>query len=124
MVWQECFRSEFVGFAVSMGLLFLLSVVSMFLARRADLDVPEARWWWTAALLMWSVNGLITSVYHLPVNIQRYSVPFTTEAADTLRTSWLALHVPRVLMAMGTHLAATQAALVSSWTSGAHRAAS
>ena len=122
MAWQQGFWSEFMGFAVAIVPLFLLSFVGMFFARRADIDVSEARWWWTAGLAMWAVNFVITSVYHLPVNIQLYSVPFSPEEADTVRTTWLALHAPRVLLAIGTHLAATQAALLSSWANGARRA--
>lgn len=118
MLWQQGFWSEFTGFAVAIVPLFLLSFVSMFLARRLDREVPEARWWWTAGLVMWSVNCLITSVYHLPVNLRLYGVPFSPEEADAVRTMWLALHVPRVLLAIGTHLAATQAALQSRWAAG------
>jgi hypothetical protein len=118
MVWQRGFWSEFTGFAVAIVPLFLISFVAMFVGRRADLEVPGARWWWTAGLLMWSANFVITSVYHLPVNIQLYSVPFSLEEADAVRTTWLALHVPRVVLAIGTHVCAVQAALHSRWAAG------
>lgn len=120
MVWQQGFWAEFMGFAVAIVPLFLLSFVGLYLSRRADRDVPAARWWWTAGLIMWGINFVITSVYHLPVNIQLYSVPFTAEEADTIRTTWLALHVPRMLLSIGTHLAAIQAALISRGVVSAH----
>lgn len=118
LVWQQGFWSEFVGFAVAIVPLFLLTFVGLFLSRRADLDVPAARWWWTLGLALWSVNFVITSVYHLPVNLQLYSAPFTAEEADAVRTTWLVLHIPRVLLAIGTHLAGVQAALIGSWVAG------
>lgn len=124
MVWQQGFWSEFMGFAVAIVPLFMLTIVGLVLSRNADRDVPHARWWWTAAIAMWSANFVITSVYHLPVNIQLYSVPFSPADADTVRTTWLVLHVPRVLLAIGTHLAAAHAALLSAHAAGTREAAS
>ena len=121
MVWQTGFWSEFIAFAVAIVPLFLLSFIGMFLSRRTDIDIPEARWWWTAGLMMWGVNCLITSVYHLPVNLYLQGLTYTAAEAETVRTTWLALHVPRVLLAIGTHLAAVQAALIASAAHGAMR---
>lgn len=120
MAWQQGFWSEFVGFGVAIVPLFLLTVAGLFLSRRADLEVPAARWWWTAGLAMWAVNFVITSVVHLPINLMLYSVPFSPEEADSVRLFWLVLHIPRVLLAIGTHLAAVQAGLLGSWAAGVH----
>lgn len=112
MVWQEGFWTEFLGFAVAIVPLFLLTFVGIILSRKSDAAHPEARRWWTIALIMWSINFVITSVYHLPVNIQLSSVPFSAEEASAVRTTWLAMHVPRMLLAIGTNLAAIRAALL------------
>lgn len=124
MVWQQGFWAEFLGFAVAIVPLFLLTFVGLYRSRRADIDVPAARWWWTAGLVMWGINCVITSAYYLPVNIQLSGVPFSPEEAEAVRTLWLALHAPRVLLAIGTFLAAAQGALISAAASGSASVAS
>ena len=113
LVWQRGFWVEFLSFAVAIVPLYLLTVVGLFFARRAHIDVPAARWWFTAGLVMWAINFAITSFFHLPLNIYLSFEPFTAEQADLMRTLWLALHVPRVFLAVGTHVAAVQGVVIS-----------
>jgi len=112
-VWQAGFWVEFLSFAVAIVPLYLLTVVGLFFARRANLDVPAARWWFTAGLVMWSLNFAITSLFHLPLNIYLAFEPFTAEQAGLMRTLWLALHVPRVVLAIGTHLAMVKGVVIA-----------
>ena len=106
LVWQQGFWVEFLSFAVAIVPLYLLTAIGLFLSRRAAIDLPAARWWLTAGLVMWGINFAITSFFHLPLNIYLAFEPFTPEQADLWRTLWIALHVPRVFLAIGTHLAA------------------
>ena len=111
LAWQAGFWDEFSAFAVAIIPAFVLAVVGIVGARRNDASVPRARRWWTVALVLWIVNSLITSVYHLPENLALRGLVYSAPEAAAVRTMWLTLHVPRVLLAMGMFVATVLAGL-------------
>ena len=120
LAWQAGFWREFVGFAVGIVPLFLATFIGILISRK-NTQSPLARRWWLIALVLWGVNCLITSCYHLPQNLELRALAYTSEEAAAVRTTWLALHVPRVLLAFGTHIAAVWAALLGASASSNSR---
>ena len=99
--WQAGFWGEFSAFAVAIVPAFLLALVGIVLSRRNAASMPQARRWWTIALVLWVINSVVTSAYHLPENLALRGLTYSAQEADAVRTMWLALHVPRVLMSLG-----------------------
>ncbi len=109
--WQAGFWGEFTSFAVAIIPAFLLALIGIFVSRRNAASVPQARRWWTIALVLWVINSLITSAYHLPENLALRGLSYSAQEADAVRTMWLALHVPRVLLSLGMFVSTVLAGL-------------
>ena len=126
------FFPQFSNFLYTIVPLFLLMPVGLILSARLDWDVAPARRNWVIALWLYLAVTLITSFYHMPLNVRLAAAigspvgdaldfyksialtgPVTEENADTIRTLWLLGHIPRVLITLALPVYALRAMAAS-----------
>ncbi len=88
-------------------------IQTLFLALSVRLAWPRRniRNLWLTALGLWIVNGVITSVYHVPVVFRAMSGSYTADELPSVVTTWLGLHWLRIAIALTTAYFAVSAAL-------------
>ncbi|NJL54677.1 MAG: hypothetical protein HC838_01240 [Spirulinaceae cyanobacterium RM2_2_10] len=89
----------------------LVQTVFLALSVRLAWSRRNVRNLWLMALGLWIVNGVITSVYHVPVVFKAMSGSYTPDVLASTVATWLALHWLRVAIALLTAYIAISAAL-------------
>lgn len=95
-------------------------VQTLFLALSLRLAWPrrDIRNLWLTALGLWIVNGVITSVYHVPVVFRVMSGSYTPDELPSVVTTWLVFHWLRIVIALTTAYFAVSAALKEAMQAG------
>ncbi|MEQ9038996.1 MAG: hypothetical protein RIE24_11640 [Silicimonas sp.] len=113
------FFPQFSNFLYTIMPLFLAMPVGLILSARLDWQVAPARRNWVIALWLYLAVSLITTFYHMPLNVRLATAigspvgdaldfykgialvgPVTEENSTTIRTLWLLGHIPRVLITL------------------------
>lgn len=71
----------------------------------------EIRNLWLLALGLSIVNGVITSIYHVPIVFRAMSGSYTPDELPSVVTTWLVFHWLRIMIALTTAYLAISAAL-------------
>ncbi|NJL54381.1 hypothetical protein HC928_03720 [bacterium] len=95
-------------------------VQTLFLALSLRLAWPKhkIRNLWLTALGLWIVNGVITSVYHVPIVFRAMSGSYTPDELPSVVTTWLVFHWLRIMISLTTAYLAVSAALKEAMQAG------
>jgi hypothetical protein len=69
---------------------------------------PSARKAWKMALYATLLSIAITSIYHLPVNLELIAQSYTAEEVSSKLNTWVALHWVRIVLALVASIFAIQ----------------
>lgn len=105
LTWMNGFWSQFTGFAYTIIPLFMLTLIGLVLSARLDWRQSRLRRLWLIAIALYVLTSLITLGYHLPENFRLRAGGYSAAEADAVRSLWLGLHIPRILLAFGIPIA-------------------
>ncbi|MEM8500522.1 MAG: hypothetical protein AAF542_21075 [Pseudomonadota bacterium] len=119
-IFYHEFWPQFLHFVLTIIPLFLIMPVALVLSARIDWHKPDLRRIWLITLFFYVVVTAITSIIHLPLNLQMGAATYSSDAAarnewywlinifgqaDMLdassnRSYWLLWHVPRIALTL------------------------
>lgn len=109
LTWMNGFWVEFTRFSLTIIPLFLLTLVGLVLSVCLDWGESRLKRLWLIAIGLYIATSLITMIYHLPENLRLHDGLYSAAEAEAIRSLWLWLHVPRVVLAFGIPLVALRA---------------
>ncbi|MGB3496032.1 MAG: hypothetical protein WBA57_25105 [Elainellaceae cyanobacterium] len=107
----QAFPQDWIQIAWTIIPIALVQTVFLALSTRLAWSRRNVRNLWLIALGLWIVNGVMTSIYHVPVVFQAMSGSYTPDELASTVTTWLALHWLRIVIALLTAYFAVSAAL-------------
>ncbi len=114
LVWRAGFWDEFLNFALTIIPLNLITLVGLVLSVRLDWQNLPVRRLWMWAVWLYVANTVFTLGYFIPQNILLIWDNYTAAEASTVRATWLALHVIRVVIAFAVPIYALLAIIKKS----------
>lgn len=107
----QAFPQDWIHFAWTIIPIALVQTFFLALSTALAWSRRDIRNLWLIALGLWILNGVITSVYHVPVVFKAMSGSYTPDELASTVTTWLALHWLRIVIALATAYFAVSAAL-------------
>jgi hypothetical protein len=108
IAFMQGFEETFLLLLPTVAVTLLPGLIGVIVSMSLTKEHPSARKAWKMALYATLLSIAITSIYHLPVNLELIAQSYTAEEVSSKLNTWVALHWVRIVLALVASIFAIQ----------------